>query len=452
LFGMTLSRLIATGLTIVALAAAACSKDNPTTPTTTCTFSVATPAVATFPPEGGTTTAAVTVTAGNSCTWTATSNANFITITQGATGTGNGTVAFTIAANSGAERSGTLTIAGTTVTITQRAATTPSGVTLSAPTPRSPTGNQESASVRPALIVDNAVATGNAGTVTYRFEISDLSTLSDPARIISVDGIPQGTPTTSWTVDRDLAAGTHYFWRARATNGTVTSAYSNIETFTTPGACGFTLSTSAVAVDGNGGTAAVNVSAGSGCSWTAVSNAPFITVTAGASGTANGTVTLTVAPNTGGAARSGTVTVAGQTVTVNQTAGGAGGLIGSFRLIDPGRQPTEVGSCHIRSLTGVPTQCILESTSVASGTNVLSTYTWTVSYNYPSEKAFTQTGTNPRFSFTELCGQAGSNDSGVQTELFVTLNVIDSAGNSVTVRSNAGSQPQLTLRAYTCGI
>jgi hypothetical protein len=446
---MTLSRLTASALALVALVATGCSKDTPATPTTTCSFAVAQPSLSTFPPEGGTGTAAVTITAGTSCTWTAASNASFITITQGSTGTANGTVGFTVAANSGAERTGTLAIAGTTTTITQRAAATQSGVTLSAPTPRSPTGNQESASVRPALVVDNAVATGSAGTVTYRFEVSELNSFSDPARVVAVDGIPQGSATTSWTVDRDLTAGTHYFWRARATNGTVTSAYSNVEAFTTPGACVYTLSTSSVAVSANGGTATVNVAAGTACSWTAVSNASFITVTSGASGTANGTVALTVAPNSGSAARTGTVTIAGQTFTVNQA---APGLVASFRLLDPGRQPTEVGECQIRSLTGVPTQCILESTSVATGTNVLSTYTWTVSYTYPSQKAFTQTGTNPRFSFTDLCGQAGSNDSGAQLELFVTLNVIDSAGNSVTVNSNAGNQPLLTLRAYTCGI
>jgi hypothetical protein len=75
-----------------------------------------------------------------------------------------------------------------------------------------------------------------------------------------------------------------------------------------------------------------------------------------------------------------------------------------------------------------------------------------VSYTYPNEKAFSQASTSPTFSFTEMCGQTGSNDSGLQVELKVSLTVTDSAGNAVTVRSNAGSQPLLTLRAYVCGI
>ena len=94
--------------------------------------------------------------------------------------------------------------------------------------------------MRPILVVDNAAATGNPGAVTYRFELSDQNTMTDTARIISVDGIPQGSATTSWAVDRDLSAGTHYFWRARATNGTVTGPFSNIDTFTTPGVCSYT--------------------------------------------------------------------------------------------------------------------------------------------------------------------------------------------------------------------
>ena len=59
------------------------------------------------------------VTAGSACAWTAASNADWITVTGGARGTGNGTASFTAAANTGAPRSGTLTVAGQTFTINQ---------------------------------------------------------------------------------------------------------------------------------------------------------------------------------------------------------------------------------------------------------------------------------------------------------------------------------------------
>jgi hypothetical protein len=52
-----------------------------------------------------------------------------------------------------------------------------------------------------------------------------------------------------------------------------------------------------------------------------VSNAPWINITAGGSGTGNGSVTFSFADNPPGSpARSGTITVNGQTFTLNQAA------------------------------------------------------------------------------------------------------------------------------------
>ena len=82
-----------------------------------CTYNAA-PTTAFFLVTGGTGT--ITVTTQPGCAWTATSQASFVTITAGSSGTGNGTVQYTVAANTGsASRTGTLTVAGRTVTITQ---------------------------------------------------------------------------------------------------------------------------------------------------------------------------------------------------------------------------------------------------------------------------------------------------------------------------------------------
>ncbi|MFN9458181.1 MAG: BACON domain-containing protein, partial [Acidobacteriota bacterium] len=62
--------------------------------------------------------------------------------------------------------------------------------------------------------------------------------------------------------------------------------------------------------------------------WTAVSDAAWLTVTAGAAGTGNGTVTYSVAANgTAVASRTGRLTIGGQTFTVTQ-----GGVTGSVTL------------------------------------------------------------------------------------------------------------------------
>jgi hypothetical protein len=59
------------------------------------------------------------------CSWTATRSGSWITITSGASGTGNGTVGYRVSANGGSSsRTGTLTVAGQPVIITQSSATT----------------------------------------------------------------------------------------------------------------------------------------------------------------------------------------------------------------------------------------------------------------------------------------------------------------------------------------
>src|SRR5262245_48547216 len=366
------------GVVATALMAGACCDDNnstPTNPSTTCTFTAGQPSVNSFPPEGGTGT--VQVTTASTCAWTATSGSTFITITQGASGTGNGTVNFTVAANTGtADRTGTMTIGGSAVTITQRGATSqppPTQVTLSAPSANSPVGGVTVTTSRPTLVVNNATSTGNAGTVTYRFEISDQSSFpNDPVRTFTADGVAQGSGTTSWVLTRDLGPSVLWYWRARATNGTVTSDFSNVETFRTAGTCSFAVSPTSVSAPTGGGTFSVNVTTDAACSWTAASQSDFITITSGASGTGNGTVTFSVAAASG--SRTGTLTVAGQTVTVSQA---ASGISASFRLLDPGRlgsAPTT--DCQIRSLTSTPTTCTLESTSFPTGATTITGYSW----------------------------------------------------------------------------
>jgi hypothetical protein len=61
----------------------------------------------------------ITVTAGSGCLWTASSNVSWITVTSGASGTGNGTLNYSVEANAGATRTGTITIGRQIFTVTQ---------------------------------------------------------------------------------------------------------------------------------------------------------------------------------------------------------------------------------------------------------------------------------------------------------------------------------------------
>ena len=71
-------------------------------------------------------------------------------------------------------------------------------------------------------------------------------------------------------------------------------------------------------IDKGGGTRTVSVTTQYGCTWTAMSNASWITITSGSGGTGNGTVSFTVAPNTTGNERNGTLTIAGKTFTLTE--------------------------------------------------------------------------------------------------------------------------------------
>src|SRR5688572_27225613 len=67
--------------------------------------------------QGGSVSVKVTTQA--DCAWTATTTAAWISITSGSSGTGNGATKFTVPANTGLPRTGTLTIAGHIYTVTQ---------------------------------------------------------------------------------------------------------------------------------------------------------------------------------------------------------------------------------------------------------------------------------------------------------------------------------------------
>ena len=75
-------------------------------------------------------------------------------------------------------------------------------------------------------------------------------------------------------------------------------------------ACIYSLRPGGQAFDVSGGTGTINVNVSTGCPWGAASNASWITLTGAISGNGKGSVAFQAAPNPG-AARSGTVTVAG---------------------------------------------------------------------------------------------------------------------------------------------
>jgi len=125
---------------------------------------------------------------------------------------------------------------------------------------------------------------------------------------------------TSYVVTA-LTTGQVYYFVVQAYNSAGTSPFSEQVSGPAdppPPACTFTISPGNVAVVAGGGAGSVAVTTGSGCDWTATTSAPWITITAGATGSGSGTVNYSVAPNATTSSRTGTVTIGGQTIAVTQ--------------------------------------------------------------------------------------------------------------------------------------
>ena len=86
--------------------------------------------------------------------------------------------------------------------------------------------------------------------------------------------------------------------------------------------CRFEIDSGTTRTSASGGSGSVRVSAVAGCGWTARSVVSWLDVTGGESGDGSGTVSFTIEPNPG-AARTGSLLVAGLTHRVEQAAAGA---------------------------------------------------------------------------------------------------------------------------------
>ena len=240
--------------------------------------------------------ASVSVTAGAGCAWTAASNATWLTVNAGSSGSANGIVNYTVAANTATTtRTGTLTVAGQTVTVTQ------AGTCNFNVTPTNP----------------NPAAAGGAASLSVTAGSGCSWTTTESLSWVSVSS---GGGTGNGTVNYTVSANTSTSSRS----GTMTVAGRTV-TVTQAGVCSFTVSPTASNFASGGGTGSltVTVNSGTNCGWTATEALSWVSITAGSSGTGNGTVSYTVSANSATSSRSGSLTVAGKTVTVTEGAASA---------------------------------------------------------------------------------------------------------------------------------
>ena len=256
----------------------------------TCSYSIS-PSSQAFSASGGSGSFAVST--GSWCTWNAASDSTWLTMASGSSGTGNATIVFNVDVNSAGARAGTITVGGQAFTVTEDAAACSYSIT--------PTSQSFSASGGNGTV---AVTTGS--WCSWTATSNDTTWLSVTS---GASGTGNGTVT--------LSAATN---NAGSRSATATIAGQTLSATQSAAACTYTISPGSQSFGNSGGTTTVNVTTGSWCSWTAASNDPtWLTITSGASGTGNGSVSLTASPNSAGA-RSTTATIAGQSFGASEAA------------------------------------------------------------------------------------------------------------------------------------
>ncbi len=262
-----------------------------------CSFSV-TPTVISIAAPGG--TASVSVQAQSGCAWTAASDATWVSISSGNTGSGAGSVQLVVAPNTASARSATVTVAGQTVNVSQAGVAPPAPCVFSI----APTNEAFGAG-------------GGNGAVTVATGSGCAWTATSPVPWVTITAGTSGAGNGIVTFAVDVNSGA-----ARSATLAIAGQAFGINQSAgagPPPACSFSISPLVQAFPATGGSGAISVQTSSGCSWTATSGAQWVTIMSGASGTGSGSVAFSVAPNTG-PARSTTLTIAGQAFTVNQDA------------------------------------------------------------------------------------------------------------------------------------
>jgi uncharacterized protein (TIGR03437 family) len=116
------------------------------------------------------------------------------------------------------------------------------------------------------------------------------------------------------------AVGTCSITASQGGNLTYAAASPVTQTFAiTSTNCSFALAPANQVIPAAAGTGNVGVLTNGGCPWTASSATSFLSIAAGSSGTGPGVVQFSATANSGAATRPGTLTIAGQTATINQT-------------------------------------------------------------------------------------------------------------------------------------
>ena len=352
-----------------------------------CTFALNPTSSGTLDSAGG--SGSFTVTTDASCSWTATTASSWIHVTAGS-GTGPGTVSYTVDANGGAARTGTITAGGQSYTVSQAASPASPGcstatvVAAATPPPGVPgvDGMWQSTGVtltagQPVTVTATGTWSSAGVALTAAGQSSTMVTGADcplsGAPLLALIGRigPTGTPfligtTRSWT---PTTSGVLYLapqdnWYTVSDNA---GSLSVSVCLGASGGCTFALNpTSSGTLDSAGGSGSFTVTTDASCSWTATTASPWIHITSGA-GPGSATVAYAIDVNPG-TARVGTIAVGDQSYTVTQAADPLASCATATVLAAPTPPPGVAGVDGLWQSTGVTLTAGQPVTVTASGT------------------------------------------------------------------------------------
>ena len=281
----------------------------------------------------------VNVTAPGGGCWVAASNVPWITVTSGTRGVGSDIVSYTVSANTGAERTGTIVIGSQTFTVFQGSAIAVSlddasrtwrtggdagwigdattfysggSSARSGPVGRGKTSFIETTVSGPALI-SFYWKLNSYNPLT--FYIDNASIYSIENRLIGVVDweqrtyfLPTGSHVLKWEHKNDTSdgAGSQYGW---------------LDKFEVFGGsrCSYSLSPVSADASAGGGEYTVKLETGDECGWLAVSSDPWIIIKSSAVGKGNAAITYSVEANEKSSPRSGAVIIGTQRLQIIQS-------------------------------------------------------------------------------------------------------------------------------------
>jgi hypothetical protein len=242
--------------------------------------------------EGG--AGSVAVTAPTGCPWTATSSTEWLVVTSGNRGTGNGTVAYSVARNSAAvARSAALAIGDQTFAVTQ-AGETPCSYAI-APSSTS---------------ISSDGGTGSVG-VTAPAGCGWTATSSASWLVVTSGGQGVGNGTVSYLADHNSAAAPRTATIAIADQTFVVTQSGSVA------ACEYSVAPVQFSPCMRAGTLTTTIATAHSCPWTVTSNVDWLAITTGDNGSGPGSIVFSFSENYD-APRDGLVMVRWPTVTAGQ--------------------------------------------------------------------------------------------------------------------------------------